>query len=646
MIGAGAAIVAGILLGGLGMGPSQSEAGSVTLQHGGIRLEADRAAARITTLGWDTEGTGREGVNLLKSPVELRMWKAGAPMAAASHLAASSGHGVRYELTVGEAGRLAWEVDARSDGLRMAVSCAADVSRSIDKLELVFPFEPTAAMTSVVSSNWTDDGRFQLPAIISAPDLGQMLATSPDCPGLSGRVEGSRLGKWLVVTLELPVPAQGARTELRIAPVVLPRPAGYRDAKRWQAARRGWFNLIQQSCGASGGGVEVHGVWANNALSDPVSSVLYMLVDATLLVPDLAPGVGMAPILRRSVDYWLDHKTAADGLVAYTAGGTGQNVMDANPAVLIGAWGAMQATGDLDWLRGRIKRLEFISRYIEQRDIDGDGLVESKQSGNSGSRPPRDPDCAWDCYVSGHKNAYVNALAYRAWMGMADLERRLDRGEEAQRYEALAARLKEAFLPAFLNPETGWLGFWRSRDGVLHDLHMDAPTSIAISYGLIEQEKGREMLQAFWKALMATGFSRFDLGVPLNLRPVPREEMEHYTEFQHFLNAGCGVSNTSYLLNALYQVGMRRQADMILDAMLKRQADGAFPNGGGFQNGFVDQMGGGAEVFDWNGKPEGYEGHLVYCWAFLHSMLAREPSLRARVYPPAPTTRQPRGTSR
>ncbi|MCX6361716.1 MAG: hypothetical protein NT029_18070 [Armatimonadetes bacterium] len=616
------------------MAPSQSEPGSVALAHGGIRLEADRAAACITTLGWDTEGTGREGVNLLKSPVELRMWKAGAPVAAASHLAASSEQGVRYELSVGEAGRLAWEVDAHSDGLRMAVSCAADVSRSIDKLELVFPFEPTRVMTSVISSHGTDDGRFQLPAIISAPDLGQMLATSPSRAGMTGRVEGSRPGKWLVVTLELPVPAQGARTELRIAPVVLPRPAGYRDAKRWRAARRGWFNLIQQSCGASGGGVEVHGVWANNALSDPVSSVLYMLVDATLLVPDLAPGVSMAPILRRSVDYWLDHKTAPDGLVAYTAGGTGQNVMDANPAVLIGAWGAVQATGDLGWLRGRISRLEFISRYLEQRDIDGDGLVESKQSGNSGSRPPRDPDCAWDCYVGGHKNAYVNALAYRAWMGMADLERRLDRGEEAQRYEALTAGLKEAFLPAFLNPETGWLGFWRSRDGALHDLHMDAPTSIAVSYGLIEKEKGREMLHAYWKALMATGFSRFDLGVPLNLRPVPRAEMEHYTEFQHFLNGGCGVSNTSYLLNALYQVGMRREADMILDAMLKRQADGAFPNGGGFQNGFVDQMGGGAEVVDWNGKPEGYEGHLVYCWAFLHSMLMREPAMREKALGP------------
>jgi hypothetical protein len=75
---------------------------------------------------------------------------------------------------------------------------------------------------------------------------------------------------------------------------------------------------------------------------------------------------------------------------------------------------------------------------------------------------------------------------------------------------------------------------------------------------------------------------------------------------------------------------MTQQADMILEAMLGRQRDGVFSNGGGFQNGFIDKMGHGAEVFDWSGNPAGYEGHLVYCWAFLHSMLLREPAVRER----------------
>jgi len=96
-------------------------------------------------------------------------------------------------------------------------------------------------------------------------------------------------------------------------------------------------------------------------------------------------------------------------------------------------------------------------------------MIESKQSGNSSSRPPRDPDCAWDGYTSGHKHASVNTLAYRAWLGLADLERRLGQREREQRYRDLAGRLRAAFLDAFYNPETGWLGFWRSQDGKLHD---------------------------------------------------------------------------------------------------------------------------------------------------------------------------------
>ncbi|MCX5770388.1 MAG: hypothetical protein NTZ09_08965 [Candidatus Hydrogenedentes bacterium] len=607
-----------------------------------LNLEADRTAAQITKIGWDTEGTNRAGINLLKAPVELRLIKNNAALTPPVRVETAEKQWIRYYYRLGEGKELSWEIAAQPDRLLMAVSSNNKDISEIDKLEMVFPFEPATAVTCVISSNWTKDGKFVLPAILSAPDLGQMLVTCAGQPGLTGRIEGSRSEKWVTVTFELPAPRQGGLL-MEFTPVVLPMPAGFNNEKQWKAARRGWFNLIQQSCGASGGSRDVIGVWANNVLSDPVSSVLYMLGDATLLVPELAPGVSMPPILRRAVEYWIDCKTNKDGLIAYTARGTAggdeppagdvvetQNVMDANPAVLIGAWCYVKASGDTDWLKGRIGSLEFLSEYMEGRDIDRDGLIESKQSGNSGSRPPRDPDNAWDCYASGHKDAYNNVLAYRAWRGLADLERQLGRTEQEQRYTQKAGQLKAAFLPAFYNPETGWLGWWRSRDGMLHDIYSDVPTSFAVNYGVVDKDKGRPMLETYWRALEQTGFSRFDLGTPVTIRPVPREEMEAYFEFQQFLNGGCCVSNTSYLLNALYITGMSEQADLILEAMLKRQQDGVFPNGGGFQNGFVDRMGKGAEVFDWNGNPAGYEGHLVYCWAFLHSMLMREPHIASR----------------
>lgn len=326
-----------------------------------LHLEADRHSAAITRLGWDTEGTNRASINLLKAPVQLRATKRGAAMNPPVRIEMPDAETIRYCHSLGTDTELVWEIAAQPDKLRMQVSATGHLSNEVDTLEMVFPFEPATAVTCVISSNWTTDGRFAFPAILSAPDLGQLLMTATSLSAARGRVEGSRSERWVTMTLELPASGEGVLASCEFTPLVLPVPAGFGDERQWHAARRGWFNLIQLSCGASGGGHEIAGVWANNVLSDPVSSVLYMLADATLLVPELAPGVSMPSILRRTVEYWIDHKTNEDGLIAYTAGGVAgresaseeegdpsknQNVMDSNPSVLIGAWAYVKATGD------------------------------------------------------------------------------------------------------------------------------------------------------------------------------------------------------------------------------------------------------------------------------------------------------------
>ncbi len=289
-------------------------------------------------------------------------------------------------------------------------------------------------------------------------------------------------------------------------------------------------------------------------------------------------------------------------------------MMDSNPAVLIGAWAYVEATGDMEWLARRIERLEFIARYMEQRDVDDDGLIESKQSGNRGTHAFG--DTAWDTYSSGHKNAYVNALAYRAFGCLADLERRVGRTEQRDHYARRADRIKAAYYGTFYNPESGWLGWWRSEDGFLHDVHSDVPTSLATMYGLVDPDTGRRMLDVYWEALQEVGFRRFDLGVPLNIRPVHRDDQfaewggqkEDVSDtFGNYLNGGCCVSNTYFFLAANYTAGATERADMVLKAMLDRQERGVFPNGGGFQNGFVDRYPHGAEFFDWEGNTCAYE---------------------------------------
>jgi hypothetical protein len=638
-------VLAGLLAGFSGC--QNPSTGLLTLDSPGLQLmvEVQPDSALVTRLGWDTEGTGRDTINLLKSPAGLIFTKADVRLAPKVTSRMTGSQQVKFTYLFQDGKRLTWEVSVKAGEMNMQVASDDDLSEDIDKIELVFPFDPQKAVTSMISSHWTDDGRFMLPAIVSAPDIGQLLLTNAENSDIKGYTEGSRKEGWVRVIIGMPVPGSDNPCSLKFTPVILPVPEGYADEERWAAARRGWFNLIQQSCGASGGGRGAIGVWANNVLSDPVSSLIYMLGDATVFIPELAPGVTMPPILLKAIEYFLDVKTTDYGMVGYTAGGKPaeiddrgdpdpndkgyrpgqhQSVMDSNPSILIGAWSYIKVTSDTVWLRKRISDLEHVAGYMESRDIDGDGLIESRQSGNNGTRPPRNPDMAWDCYSAGHKNAYINVLAYRAFNNLAELEDLLGNHGQAKKYRERTDKIKSVFMKTFYNPETGWLGWWRSRDGMLHDIWSDVPTSFAIANGVIGKEEGREMLESFWKALEATGFNRFDLGIPVCLRPVPIYEMEHPTDFQQFLNGGCCVINTSYTLDALYTSGMTEKADMIMNAMLKRQKEGVFPNGGGFQNGFIDDMGRGAEVFDWNGETAGYEGHLVYCWAFLHSMLRHQ----------------------
>ena len=631
----------------------------------GPRLEVAAGAGRIYHLGWDTEGGDRAAHNLLRAPLfpDVQIsgeWSEVWRPAHAFSVECSSPSAHQLEYRFGLAGHLGplpeliWSIRLEGGGmfLHFASRGQAGGSERVSRLRLRFAFDLDVCATTVIAGTWSAEGRPVLPAVISAPDHGEILLRCEQHPGLEGAWQGSRPGKYADLTLELPAPDE-AGCELELKPVLLPAPSGLRDEKLWPAARRGWANLLQVhvECGKlEDEKPSPSGVWANNVISNAVSSLLFMLGDHVLMLPELAPGVPLAPLLGRTIDYFTNEEIAPDGRIHYFENGSWVwHVMDSNPAVLIAAWCFVETTGDVGWLRERIERLEFVAAYLEARDVDGDGLLESEQTGNSGSHAR--PDAAWDTFCSGHKNAYINALAYRAFRCMAELEDRLGRADAAGRYRERADRLKAAYRPAFHNPETGWLGWWRSQDGVLHDVHSDVPTSIATAYDLISPDDGRSMLETWWKALGRTGFDRFDLGLPLMLRPVSRADqishegrkLQRYfvaqqedgmDTFGRWLNGGCCVSNTCWFLLASYVAGERERADRILEAMLRRQAEGVFPNGGGFQNGVLDMMPFGAEFFEWDGKTSGYEGHLVYSWGFLQCLLLREEAVRARVLRP------------
>jgi hypothetical protein len=612
-----------------------------------VRVETDPHSALIRVLSWDTEGGDRARTNLLRreTGIGLRFlqageWREGSSLPATVQTRQGS---ARYRLQLGPKATLVWEITAPRPGeLAMALLAEGGGASWPSNIEIAFPFDPTVTPTTVLPALCREDGRFEIPLVISAPDFGQMLLTiSP--PGLAlGRLEGSRTKKTVNLTLCLPGIFAGGKYTLTFVPVKLPPPEGLRDESLWRLARRGWFNAFQPS--SQWGGQErpfsaPPGILANNVISDPCSFSLIFYADHMLWTPSVAKGVSVAQLVRRGCEFWLDKRTHTDGeVVGYW---DYVNFLDANTGPVIVSWDYVEATGDLTWLEKVISRLEFVADYLARRDQDHDGLVEATQSGNANTLFQPDRSCNWfDAVNHGHKDAYSNALIYRAWRCLTDLEAKLHRTNQVLQYRRLAGRLKAAYLPTLYNPATGWIADWRSEDGKLHDYASPVANGMAVEYGLVAPNLGRRILSRLWAKMRAVGFHRFDLGLPPTLVPIrrsdylqpdgfgcPRREDGSDT-FQQYENGGITAGQILHFLAAHYVVGEGEQADRVLQAMLTRLQRG------GFQNGVQNSPYKGIDWTTWDGRPCGYEGFLADVYYFLQAVLLRERSFRARFYRP------------
>src|SRR3990172_541911 len=99
-----------------------------------LNLEMDSESARITRLGWDTEGTDRAGINLLKAPVELRMFSGDSVLNLSARVEKPDSETVRYCFPLSEEKQATWDIAVQSDILRMQVSPSGDISKKVDKM--------------------------------------------------------------------------------------------------------------------------------------------------------------------------------------------------------------------------------------------------------------------------------------------------------------------------------------------------------------------------------------------------------------------------------------------------------------------------------------------------------------------------------
>nr|MBA3272582.1 hypothetical protein [Chthoniobacterales bacterium] len=419
-----------------------------------VRILGDAVDPQLPFLGVDTERGDRVKHNLLRSPLHLELRSREGTTTATNALPCVVERGdrvVRYRIAIAPDATLIWEIATSQGQWQMKLKREGAATPRFAGVDIVLPLDPRTCATSIVAGQWSKDERFALPAIMSAPDLGQFHVTiqgdekaEGSFIGQRGIFVGGEHGYWMNIAFHLSMPDERG-VSLNFTPLILPTPANV-DPELWRQARRGWFNLYQLSSkwprpgGARGAPA---GLIANNVLSDPVSSLLWYHGDQALLMPELAPGVRATDVLRHTIEFWLYDAIEPDGQVWYVAAEKYQ-MMDANPAILIAAWCYVDATGDLEWAKKHLPRLELIADYLAKRDIDDDGLVESVQSGNAGEKT-RLGDTSIDTIASGHKNAWVNALVFRAWRCLADIERKVDRAEAAQHYQTLSDKLRAAY---------------------------------------------------------------------------------------------------------------------------------------------------------------------------------------------------------
>ena len=670
VIPAGALALALLICAAACTSPSSKEAGTSGDQRAPqlaqaapvVKIATDEAAPGISFLSWDTEGGDKVATNLLRagSAVRVQYLADSAPGSAWKDAkVVARHHGIDENIVFIELGagktRLNWRIEALGS-LKLTFYDLDAAPTAPGSLRLIFPFDPKVTSTTVLPREWLEDGTFRLPAVLNAPDWGPMLlAETAETNGrpIVGRLEGSRSAKIVDLTLDLPGITKDNPVSLTLTPLILPAPAGLPGASLslWLGARRGWLNALQP-CARWGEQDKPFsappGILGNNVISDPASISIWFYADQAFLMPEPAPGILLMPLVRRTIDYWLDKRMRHDAAGRLTGEITGYwdygDFLDAEASPLIASWDYVESTRDYDWLGRRIELLERVANFLALRDVDGDGFVEATQSGDPNTlQQPHRSDAWWDALNCGHKDGYTNALIYRAWRSLADLETKLGRQGQAGLYTGLADRLKAVYVKFLFNHDTGWLAWWKGRDGALHDYASPTLNGLAIEYGLVEPNLARDILDRLWKKMAAAGFNRFDLGVPPMLVPVRRSDYlqpdaigipsrEDGTDtFGYYMNGGITAGHVLHFLMAHYVLGDRdlvARADRILEAMLERQRRGEF------QNGVRDATKEGIDWTTWDGQPGGYEGYLADSFRFLQAVLLREPAIRAKLYRP------------
>jgi Bacterial alpha-L-rhamnosidase 6 hairpin glycosidase domain len=492
---------------------------------------------------------------------------------------------------------------------------------SLKPLVLSFRLESHATLLGLFSAL----GTIHFPAILHIPHHGTFsITTAAERVSLGYDAVNS---EERYIRVSLPA-AQDAPIEYRFDVADIYPEAGRASIEndpRFDAYRRDFLSILQLN--------PRRRILANNIASDACAFTVFEYSMMAIQMPPLCEGMSALDILRQTLDRYVGGVKAAGMKDSDEYLDTKYDLLDTYPSLVMATSDYVQTSGNTEWLKRNYSVIKSWADKMIDFDRDDDGLMEHPTSGNSGSWTEKITVRGsnwWDTIGFGHKDAYSNALAYKAFRGMEMLSRNAGYSGDAETYKGRAEKLKGVFYHTFYNPATGVLAGWKSADGKLHDYYFLFINGMAVVYGLVTREQGNQIWGRLMAKMKEVGYDRFDLGLPGNLIPVRREDyVDHDIRFgggtkadgsdgfQIYENGGATACMAYFTIQALRELGRHQEAESILFPILKAFEDGKFQ--GRASNGLT------YDWTDWDGNPHGYEGLLVDNYLVLLAAMPASP---------------------
>lgn len=515
-----------------------------------------------------------------------------------------------------------FEIDAiftiQQESIQMDLTLRGEQNTPVIEFELWrFAWDVRKAMTGAAGVPTLTQGRngeVRLPLIWAGDGVGGLLCSAPEFSETWFQVESYRRYDLVTGGIRIgPNPApeecmqtgQGRFSSSVMLKVVELGPkhitgganAGIGMLSRWSAP----FSCFRPE----------YGGFSNNSISVNCHVNQVTAIETIVNTKNVCDGLNLIELARFTIE-----RALLDG------GGYGyfRNLFhDSDPSLISTAGQIYQASPDDSWL----KKIEpgliaAVDRML--RNLNEDGLIECRSlTGNSGSF--RWSSNAMDVIGFGHLDAYVNALSYRAFMNAVTLLKILGHYDHSQRCKAAATGIHKKYSSTFINPKTGWVSGWKSKDGALHDYAFVWINGPAIAFGLLDKKEVHTALSNLEQLRKEMRISSARLGVPSNLIPIdPKDHMlpkilgEHTRIYENYTDGSLGSYSAFYYLRALSIYGFKQEAKQMAKDLDDAFAWGIF-DGGNYS---------GKEFKSWEGLSNGYEGTFFSSFGCLYAIAVEQ----------------------